>query len=99
MFDKTDVLIAGAGPVGLMLAAELRRDGMKARVIDAHDERVFFVKALGVTARTLEIFEDLGIAIIGYITPVCLFVFDLRSDGHCVLRAERMALTTLCFVH
>ena len=45
------------------------------------------------------IFEDLGIAIIGYITPVCLFVFDLRSDGHCVLRAERMALTTLCFVH
>ncbi|AET93159.1 monooxygenase FAD-binding protein [Burkholderia sp. YI23] len=62
MFDTTDVLIAGAGPVGLMLAAELRRDGVKVRIIDAHDERVFFVKALGVTARTLEIFEDLGIA-------------------------------------
>ena len=29
MFDTTDVLIAGAGPVGLMLAAELRRDGVK----------------------------------------------------------------------
>ena len=81
MFDKTDVLIAGAGPVGLMLAAELRRDGVKARVIDAHDERVFFVKALGVTARTLEIFEDLGIARDAIDAGVWITGADTFQDG------------------
>jgi 2-polyprenyl-6-methoxyphenol hydroxylase-like FAD-dependent oxidoreductase len=81
MFDTTDVLIAGAGPVGLMLAAELRRDGVKVRVIDAHDERAFFVKALGVTARTLEIFEDLGIAREAIDAGIWLTAADTFQDG------------------
>jgi 2-polyprenyl-6-methoxyphenol hydroxylase-like FAD-dependent oxidoreductase len=88
MFDTTDVLIAGAGPVGLMLAAELRRDGVKARVIDAHDERVFFVKALGVTARTLEIFEDLGIARDAIDAGVWLKGADTFQDGAPAFSAE-----------
>ncbi|KAK47848.1 pentachlorophenol monooxygenase [Caballeronia jiangsuensis] len=88
MFDTTDVLIAGAGPVGLMLAAELRRDGVKARVIDAHDERVFFVKALGVTARTLEIFEDLGIARDAIDAGVWLTGADTFQDGAPAFSAE-----------
>ena len=81
MFDTTDVLIAGAGPVGLMLAAELRRDGVKVRVIDAHDERTFFVKALGVTARTLEIFDDLGIARDAIDAGVWLTAAETFQDG------------------
>ncbi|SAL84626.1 monooxygenase FAD-binding protein [Caballeronia arvi] len=81
MFDTTDVLIAGAGPVGLMLAAELRRAGVKACVIDAHDERAFFVKALGVTARTLEIFEDLGIARDAIDAGVWLTAAETFQDG------------------
>ncbi|KXU85286.1 monooxygenase [Caballeronia megalochromosomata] len=88
MFDTTDVLIAGAGPVGLMLAAELRRDGVKVRVIDAHDERVFFVKALGVTARTLEIFEDLGIARDAIDAGVWLTGADTFQDGAPAFGAE-----------
>jgi 2-polyprenyl-6-methoxyphenol hydroxylase-like FAD-dependent oxidoreductase len=62
MPEPIDVLIAGAGPVGLMLATELHRDGVRTRIVETHASRTFFVKALGVTARTLEIFDDLGIA-------------------------------------
>lgn len=62
MQDTTDVLIVGAGPVGLLLATELSRDGVDVVLIDRMRERRFFCKALGVTQRTLEIFDDLGIA-------------------------------------
>ncbi|MDR5766533.1 MULTISPECIES: FAD-dependent monooxygenase [unclassified Caballeronia] len=88
MFDSTDVLIAGAGPVGLMLAAELRRDGVNVRIIDAHDERAFFVKALGVTARTLEIFEDIGIARDAIDAGVWLTGADTYQDGAPAFSAE-----------
>ncbi|SAK55670.1 monooxygenase FAD-binding protein [Caballeronia hypogeia] len=81
MFATTDVLIAGAGPVGLMLAAELRRDGVKTCIIDAHDERTFFVKALGVTARTLEIFEDVGMVRDAIDAGVWLTSADTFQDG------------------
>lgn len=59
---EIDVLVVGAGPVGLLLATELSRDGVRVLLIDRMKERSFFCKALGVTARTLEIFADLGIA-------------------------------------
>ncbi|MEZ2352457.1 FAD-dependent monooxygenase [Caballeronia sp. RCC_10] len=81
MPDTTDVLIAGAGPVGLMLAAELRRDGVDVRVIDAHIGRTFFVKALGVTARTLELFEDLGVVQEAIDAGVWLTGADAYRDG------------------
>jgi 2-polyprenyl-6-methoxyphenol hydroxylase-like FAD-dependent oxidoreductase len=54
----TDVLITGAGPVGLLLATELLRDGVDVVLLDRLAERTFFCKALGVTPRTLEIFDD-----------------------------------------
>ena len=59
---EVDVLIVGAGPVGLLLAIELSRDGVSVLLIDQMKQRSFFCKALGVTPRTLEIFDDLGIA-------------------------------------
>jgi 2-polyprenyl-6-methoxyphenol hydroxylase-like FAD-dependent oxidoreductase len=61
MNNTTQVLIAGAGPVGLLLATELARDGVDIVLIDRLPQRSFFCKALGVTPRTLEIFADLGI--------------------------------------
>jgi 2-polyprenyl-6-methoxyphenol hydroxylase-like FAD-dependent oxidoreductase len=62
MRTHADVLVVGAGPVGLLLAAELSRDGVDVLLIDRLATRSFFSKALGVTSRTLEIFDDLGIA-------------------------------------
>src|SRR4029077_9176065 len=57
-----DVLIVGAGPTGLMLANQLARRGVRIRIIDRHDGPAQQSRALGVQARTLEIYSHLGIA-------------------------------------
>lgn len=56
-----DVLIVGAGPTGLMLANQLARRGVRALVIDRNPGPSIQTKALGVQARTLEIYAHLGI--------------------------------------
>src|SRR5262245_65880437 len=56
-----DVLIAGAGPVGLTAAIELARRGIDCRVIDSLPEPPLYAKAVGVQPRTLEVFEGMGI--------------------------------------
>jgi len=58
----TDVLVVGAGPTGLMLANQLARRGVRARIIDRHAGPARETRALGVQARTLEIYAALGIA-------------------------------------
>lgn len=58
----TDVLIVGAGPTGLMLANQLARRGVRFRIIDRHPGPAVQTRALGVQARTLEIYSHLGIA-------------------------------------
>ncbi|OYZ88489.1 MAG: FAD-binding monooxygenase, partial [Xanthobacter sp. 17-67-6] len=50
------VLVVGAGPVGLTLAAELARHGVRARVIDKLAAPSVFCRAIGVTPRSLEMF-------------------------------------------
>jgi 2-polyprenyl-6-methoxyphenol hydroxylase-like FAD-dependent oxidoreductase len=57
----TDVLIVGAGPTGLMLANQLCRRGVRAMIIDRHAGPSLQTRALGVQARTLEIYAQLGI--------------------------------------
>ena len=56
-----DVLVVGAGPVGLMMAAELARHDVRVRVIDKSASPSPLSKALAIHARTLEVFEQLGI--------------------------------------
>src|SRR5215207_3176916 len=62
MVAGTDVLVVGAGPVGLMLACELGRRGVRCQIIDKRSERSDACKAIGIQPRTLEIWEDLGVA-------------------------------------
>ena len=40
MDDETEVLIAGAGPVGLALALELQRLGIRFRIVEKNAERL-----------------------------------------------------------
>jgi 2-polyprenyl-6-methoxyphenol hydroxylase-like FAD-dependent oxidoreductase len=58
----TDVLVAGAGPTGLLAAAELVRRGVACRVIDQAPAPSVHSKALGIMARTLEVLDAIGIA-------------------------------------
>jgi 2-polyprenyl-6-methoxyphenol hydroxylase-like FAD-dependent oxidoreductase len=61
VFDA-DVLIVGAGPSGLTLAAALAADGIRAAVIDRLAEGANTSRAAVVHARTLEVLEPLGVS-------------------------------------
>jgi 2-polyprenyl-6-methoxyphenol hydroxylase-like FAD-dependent oxidoreductase len=55
------VLIAGAGPTGLVLALWLTKLGIKVRIIDKTAEPGTTSRALAVQARTLEFYHQVGI--------------------------------------
>ena len=61
---ETPVLVVGAGPVGLLMASELRRHGVECRVVDGNDGPTPLneSRALGIQARTMEVFRDAGVA-------------------------------------
>ena len=59
---NTDVIIVGAGPTGLALACQLIRYGIDFVIIDKKDSTTPYSKAIGVQARTLEIYEQIGLA-------------------------------------
>lgn len=59
--EATDVLIVGAGPVGLQLALELQQRGIGWIAVDRRGNPEYYCKALGVTPRTQEIWEQCGV--------------------------------------
>ena len=56
--SKTDVLIIGAGPAGLMCATWLSRCGIPFRIIDKRSNEIFTGQADGLQCRSLEIFQS-----------------------------------------
>src|SRR5215471_7035282 len=56
------VLIAGAGPTGLVMAHELARHGVQCRLIDKAPDRPVTSRAIAVLPRTMEVFELIGVA-------------------------------------
>ena len=58
----TDVLIVGAGPVGLFLANECARRGLRWRLVETRSAQSEHSKALAIFPRTLEIFDMAGVA-------------------------------------
>jgi len=60
--NPLDVLLCGAGAAGLTLALELARRGVGFCLIDKIDTPFGGSRGKGIQPRTLEIFEDLGIA-------------------------------------
>lgn len=63
MTHDTEVLIAGAGPVGLVLAMDLARRGVAVTVVEPrHRGEPPSVKCNHVSARSMEIFRRLGLA-------------------------------------
>jgi len=90
--DEFDVVIVGAGPVGLWLACELALAKVKVAVLERRTERVKQSRALGMQGRTLEVFALRGLAdrfvsrgrtmpfghFGGLATPLDLSVFETR---------------------
>ena len=72
-----DVLIVGAGPVGLNLAVDLGRRGVACRIIDKALAPLKYCRAIGVTPRTLEVFERFGVA--RQVIDAGLWITGMRS--------------------
>src|ERR1700757_5054183 len=83
---ETDVLIVGAGPVGLFLANECARRGLRWRLVEARSSQSEHSKGLAIFPRTLEIFDMAGIVTpflekTNRVTNVSVMVLD-RTLAH-----------------
>jgi 2-polyprenyl-6-methoxyphenol hydroxylase-like FAD-dependent oxidoreductase len=56
-----DVIVAGGGPTGVMVASELRLHGVHAVVLEKDAEPTRIVRALGLHARSIEVMDQRGL--------------------------------------
>ncbi|WP_328581451.1 rifampin monooxygenase [Streptomyces sp. NBC_00370] len=56
-----DVIIAGAGPAGMMLAGELRLHGVRVVVVEKDAEPAAFIRSLGLHVRSIEVMDQRGL--------------------------------------
>ncbi|OBB77080.1 FAD-dependent monooxygenase [Mycobacterium sp. 852014-52144_SCH5372336] len=89
-----DVLIVGAGPTGLTMANELVRRGIRARIIDAAAGPNTETRALGVQARSLELFDRQGIIEQLLARGLKARVFNVFSENRQILRADFAGLAS-----
>jgi 2-polyprenyl-6-methoxyphenol hydroxylase-like FAD-dependent oxidoreductase len=82
------VLVVGAGPTGLVLACELLARGIRARIIDKGDGVVLQTRALGIHARTLEVFDMMGLAERFAEHGQVVRRFHMYADGKTLVRLE-----------
>ena len=61
MREPADILVAGAGPAGLVLALQAHDHGAVVRVIERRPDAVRPSRALILHARTLEVLRPLGV--------------------------------------
>jgi 2-polyprenyl-6-methoxyphenol hydroxylase-like FAD-dependent oxidoreductase len=81
-----DVLIIGAGPVGLTLTNDLLRRGIDCRLIDSAPHATQKTKALGIHAKTLELLAKMGVVHTAIERGLQSPRFSLYSDGKRIAR-------------
>jgi NADPH-dependent dioxygenase len=98
MQTHTTVLIVGAGPVGLTLALDLQRQQIPFVLIDAALHPATTSRALGLHARTIELWDELGIGadIAALAQPV--HAFSIYERGQCMPSAS-MSEASACLQH
>lgn len=85
---KTDIIIVGAGPTGLSLAVQLIRYGINFMLFDKKEDVTHLSKALVVHARTLEIYDQVGLAQKAVEGGVILQKVALMHDGKVSARVD-----------
>jgi 2-polyprenyl-6-methoxyphenol hydroxylase-like FAD-dependent oxidoreductase len=88
MDADVDVIVAGAGPAGLMLAGDLARAGVSCAVLERKPERSGLSRAFAVHSRTLEVLDARGVAdeLVATGTPVP----EMRLFGGAALDLSRL---------
>jgi 2-polyprenyl-6-methoxyphenol hydroxylase-like FAD-dependent oxidoreductase len=82
------VLVVGAGPTGLVLAAELLARGIRTRIIDQGDGVALQTRAIGIHARTLEILDTMGLAERFIERGQVVHHMRFYSEGQCLVSLE-----------
>lgn len=83
-----DVLVVGAGPVGLALTNDLIRRGIGCRLIDSAPHATQKTKAVGVMPRTLELLAKMGVAKPAIERGLKAAIFCPYSDGKRLTRID-----------
>ncbi|HEY8517317.1 MAG TPA: FAD-dependent monooxygenase [Candidatus Binatia bacterium] len=88
MRNEVEVLVVGGGPVGLQTALELQQHGVEPLVIDQRPRPDTWCKALGLTPRTLEVWDQCGV-LLEALRRGCFFAgMDSSVDNGPVTREE-----------
>ena len=84
--QNPDVIVVGAGPVGLVAACELARRGVGVRVIDKLAQPTDQSRAIAVHARSLDMFDRMGIVdeLLG--TGVKAIAMQMHAGGRKLFR-------------
>ncbi|MFD8416644.1 FAD-dependent oxidoreductase [Streptomyces sp. NPDC059650] len=88
MSEPAQVLVVGAGPVGLTAAHELARRGLRVRLIDGAEGPARTSRAVAVHPRTLETFDQMGV--VGPVVEAgrCNRAFTMFARGRKLVRLE-----------
>ena len=82
------MLVVGAGPTGLVLAAELLARGIRVRIIDQGDAAALQARAIGIHARTLEVLAMMDLAAPFLADGQVVRHMRFYSEGRCLARLE-----------
>jgi 2-polyprenyl-6-methoxyphenol hydroxylase-like FAD-dependent oxidoreductase len=103
MTQRSDVLVVGAGPTGLVLALWLTKLGIKVRIVDKAAEPGTTSRALAVQARTLELYRqlDLSEAVIarGHQVPAVNLWVKGERTARIVFESVGSGVTPYPFLH
>ncbi|KAL8737569.1 MAG: hypothetical protein Q9181_001547 [Wetmoreana brouardii] len=88
--EKVDVLICGAGPVGLLTAYCLARYGLSTYIVEQHDraKQIMYGRASMIAPRCLEMLEQLDL-----VDPLIQTGFVVRGQMHYNKDGERVEVT------
>ena len=101
--NRSEVLIVGAGPTGLVLALWLTKQGVEVRIVDKTSKPGTTSRALAVQARTLELYRQLDLAdeVVkrGHKTPAVNLWVKGKNAARVPFETVGLGLTPYPFLH